>query len=94
MYRPSVISLDTASTYIIDQGTTLHVYVFPVKRFLQQLDDIVSNRVLRRKSLCPGQEFAGVDGGLFDGKTGVRRCQGGVSPECETQMQRTLGSNV
>lgn len=42
--------------------------MFPVKSILQQFDNVVTNRILRRESFGPGEEFAGVDGGLFNGE--------------------------
>jgi len=60
--------------HIIDQGATPDVNVFTVKSVLKELDNIVSNGILGCESLCPCQEFSGVNGSLLDWETGYQYC--------------------
>lgn len=60
-------------TYVIDQSTTPDVNVFTVKSVLKELDNIVSNGILGCESLCPRQEFSGVNGSLLDWETSCQR---------------------
>ena len=47
------------------------MYVFTVKRILEQSDYVVSNRILGIKSLCPCEQFARINGRLLDGETEI-----------------------
>lgn len=71
--------------------------VFTVESILQKLDDIVPNGVLGCESLCPGQQFSGVNSSLLDWETIPVSLYSSAKPfedipECETQVDWLIGS--
>lgn len=52
-------------TYVVHKSDTLDIHMFPIKRILQQFDDIISDGVPGRKPFCPGQDFPGIQSSLF-----------------------------
>lgn len=62
-----------ADTDIVDERNTSDMDMFPVKRILQELDDVLSDGIFGRETFCPGQERARIESSLFYGK---RECEG------------------
>lgn len=60
---------NVSKAYVINQSNAFDVKVLPIKRFLQQLNDVMPNRTLRRKPFCPCQNLAFIQRSLLDRKT-------------------------
>ena len=90
-------------THIVDESATPNMDMFPIDGVLEQPHDVLSDRVLCCKPLCPSEKLAGVYGSLFDGEATHReplvshdRLRGTPPdpPESEPKMQRLVRQAV
>jgi hypothetical protein len=63
-------SFPAIDAYVVDQSAALDLDVLGVQSILEQLDDIVANRVLAVEALGPGEQSTLVECSLLDGETG------------------------
>lgn len=55
-------------TDIVDERNTSDMNMFPVKRILKELDDVLSDGIFGRETFCPSKEGARIEGSLFYGE--------------------------
>ena len=57
------------STHVVDECNTLDVQMLAVEGVLQELDDVLADRVLGSKAFCPCKKEALVECSLLDRET-------------------------